>query len=151
MLIFLIFFIIIFFLNINMLYINEEVILLIALLFFFYFVFSNIQLILKNFFFNKIEYIYFIFSYLINLNILLLDKLLKNLNLYSNLILILNLIDHNLYFKLSSIFKKKNNLLKLFFIKLLFVLIKNNFNKLFWLKQNNNINIELKYLYYYLK
>jgi hypothetical protein len=66
-------FFIMFLVNIGVLFINEEFILCVTLLLFFYLFFYNLKLIIKKYFFYKIEYIFFIFKNLIDINIKLIN------------------------------------------------------------------------------
>lgn len=61
--------------NFNLLYINEEFIISIVLIFFIFSLISIIKTFLITYFLYKKEILYFFYSYLLNLNVNLLDKL----------------------------------------------------------------------------
>jgi hypothetical protein len=142
-------FFLIFLVNIGALFINEELIICVALLLFFYLFFYNLKLIIKKFFFYKIEYIYFIFKTLIDINIQLINILLRNVKFYNNFINLINLIELNCVKLIQLNSSKFKFILNLLLNKLFFNLLNNN--KLF-LKNNLLLfNIEIIYKVKFLK
>ena len=120
-----------------------------SLLLFFYLFFYNFKLIIKSFFFYKIEYIYFIFQYLINVNIQTISLLLININLYNKNINLLFLVEYYSGILIRQNFNKFNFILNLFLKKNLIYLIQHELNFL-----NNKeiiVNIENAYLVKYIK
>jgi len=141
-------FFLIFLINIGILFINEEFIICVALLLFFYLFFYNLKLILKKFFFYKIEYIYFIFKNLIDINIQLINILLRNVKYYNNFINLVNLIELNCVKLIRLDSNKYKFILNLLLNKILFNILNNN--KLF-LKNNLLLfNIEVIFKVKYL-
>ena len=148
-----IFCMIIIFLNIEILFFNEELIICLTLILFFYLFFYNFKLIIKKYFFYKIDYIFFVYNYLINLNIKLIEIILKNLKIYNEMYNYLSitqlflLISKNITLEIFNLKKRQSYILN-FFYKNLF---KNVLNILSikYLKKNININIEIKYLILY--
>jgi len=140
---------IIFLSNLGIIFINEEFIICLSLLLFFYLFFYNFKLIIKSFFFYKIEYIYFIFQYLINVNIQTISLLLININLYNKNINLLFLVEYYSGILIRQNFNKFNFILNLFLKKNLIYLIQHELNFL-----NNKeiiVNIENAYLVKYIK
>jgi hypothetical protein len=120
-----------------------------SLLLFFYLFFYNFKLIIKSFFFYKIEYIYFIFQYLINVNIQTINFLLININLYNKFINLIFLVEYYSGILIRQNFNKFNFILNLFLKKNLIYLIQHELNFL-----NNKeiiVNIENAYLVKYIK
>ena len=120
-----------------------------SLLLFFYLFFYNFKLIIKSFFFYKIEYIYFIFQYLINVNIQTINLLLININLYNKYINLIFLVEYYSGILIKQNFNKFNFILNLFLKKNLIYLIQHELNFL-----NNKeiiVNIENAYLVKYIK
>jgi len=120
-----------------------------SLLLFFYLFFYNLKLIIKSFFFYKIEYIYFIFQYLININIQIINLLLININMYNHFINLIFLIENQSAILIKQNFNKFNFILNIFLKKILIKLIK---NELILLKCSDIIiNLENAYFVKYIK
>jgi hypothetical protein len=129
--------------NFEYLFFNEELIICITLLLFFFLIFYNLKLVIKKYFFYKIEYIYFIFKILIDINIQITNLLLKCIKFYNNFINLIILIEFNSIklIELNSI--KINFILNLFLNKILAnLLIYNKF-----VIKNNQIIFDLEDLY----
>ena len=97
----------------------------------------------------QIEYIYFIFQYLINVNIQTISLLLININLYNKNINLLFLVEYYSGILIRQNFNKFNFILNLFLKKNLIYLIQHELNFL-----NNKeiiVNIENAYLVKYIK
>lgn len=133
-----IFFVTIFFLNNTILFINEEFIIFICLTIFFFSLFNFIKKNLNKFFFNKIQYIYFSFIYLIKIQNELLNKILNFINLSKLQILDLEIVEYFGYFLTISLdVFKEITFLKTMFLKTFSLKIMNNF---FFFYFSNNIN-----------
>jgi len=102
-----IFILFIIFFNLNMLFINEEFIIVSSLIFFFSISLSQLRLIITKYFLSKIQSIFFYFSYLIHLELLLCDKIFILLSLEELKFLYLNILEYifnfisysNIYFR----------------------------------------------------
>jgi len=110
---FFIFIIIIFLFNKDILFINEEFIIFISLLIFFIFLTSLIKSSINNFFFKKIQSIFFVFLKLVNLQLELIENLIEYLKIIKLKLTFLDSTEFSYFFNLNL----HLNLFKIYFFK----------------------------------
>jgi len=119
-----IFSIIIFLFNQEILFINEEFIIFLSLVIFFLFLISLIKSSINNFFFKKIQSIFFIFLKLVNLQLELIENLLEFLKIIKLKLTFLDSAEFAYFFNLNfNLNCFKNLFLKSFVITILNLLL----------------------------
>jgi hypothetical protein len=123
------FLLIIYVLNLNFLFINEEFIIFICLFIFFSALITLIKSNINKYFFNKIQFIYFSFMYLIKINRNLIFKISNLIKILKLKFLKLDVIENFGYFlNISNLIYKELNFYKFFITRIYSLEILNKFN-----------------------